>query len=166
VLKLDVAHDRVNDRAPGRPAWPAFSRSADDAFLCRLNASGQKWVIIVDPDDRPVYVLDADHFIRDAIFCPKPPDPQAYCHRPIVVTDPDARLDSVLGRLRVRPERPGDDVIDEDLILVWGKTRRVITGSDLLGRLLRGVATVVEAPATAPDAPAEAKPRARAAPRK
>ena len=27
-----------------------------------------------------------------------------------------------------------------DLILVWGSQRRIITGSDLLGRLLRGIA--------------------------
>jgi metal transporter CNNM len=37
-------------------------------------------------------------------------------------------------------ERPDDDVIDNDLILVWGSQRRIITGSDLLGRLLRGIA--------------------------
>jgi len=48
----------------------------------------------------------------------------------------------MLGRLRVRPEHPGDDVIDDDLILVWDNTKRVITGGDLLGRLLRGIATV------------------------
>jgi hypothetical protein len=52
------------------------------------------------------------------------------------------RLGEVLGRLKVAPERPGDDVIDNDMILVWGSQRRIITGSDLLGRLLRGIATV------------------------
>lgn len=35
----------------------------------------------------------------------------------------------------------GDDVIDEDLVLVWEcEVRRIITGADLLGRLLRGIA--------------------------
>src|SRR5262249_15582798 len=47
-----------------------------------------------------------------------------------------------LGARNVFPERPDDDVIDNDLILVWGSQRRIITGSDLLGRLLRGIATV------------------------
>ena len=134
VIKLEVAGER--------PAWPAYTHSPDDPFLRRLNASGQKWVIIVDPADTPRFVLDADHFIRDAIFCETPPDPQAYCHRPIVVTSLTTRLDSVLGRLTVRPERQGDDVIDDDLILVWTEKKRVITGGDLLGRLLRGVAAV------------------------
>lgn len=41
----------------------------------------------------------------------------------------------------VEPEKPGDDVIDKDLILVWTeRERRIITGSDLLGRLLRKIA--------------------------
>jgi hypothetical protein len=41
----------------------------------------------------------------------------------------------------VTPERPGDDVIDDDLILVWAPDeRRIITGADILGRLLRGIA--------------------------
>lgn len=39
----------------------------------------------------------------------------------------------------MRPKHPEDDVIDHDLILVWGKQKRIITGADLLGRLLRGI---------------------------
>jgi metal transporter CNNM len=31
-------------------------------------------------------------------------------------------------------------VIDADVILVWGAEKRVITGADILGRLLRGIA--------------------------
>lgn len=151
------------DVADGRPSWPQFTRSPDDAFLRRLNASGEKWDIIVDRAGNPMLVLDADHFIRDAIFGQVPPDPRAYCHRPIVVTDMNTRLGNVLGRLKVRPERPGDDVIDEDLILVWGETKRVITGGDLLGRLLRGVATVEKAPS--PDGAADGTGRGRAVPR-
>jgi metal transporter CNNM len=52
------------------------------------------------------------------------------------------RLGDVIGMMTVVPEHPGDDVIAHDLILVWGTQRRIITGSDLLGRLLRGIATV------------------------
>jgi len=44
--------------------------------------------------------------------------------------------------MTVAPERPDDDVIDNDLILVWGAQKRIITGADLLGRLLRGIASV------------------------
>jgi hypothetical protein len=52
------------------------------------------------------------------------------------------RLGEVIGHLQVVQEQPDDDVIDNDLILIWGAQRRIITGSDLLGRLLRGIATV------------------------
>jgi hypothetical protein len=40
----------------------------------------------------------------------------------------------------VHPEHSEDDVIDNDLILCWDKKRRIITGADILGRLLRGIA--------------------------
>jgi hypothetical protein len=50
-------------------------------------------------------------------------------------------LGLVLSRLQVSPQEPADDVIDDDLILIWGEQKRVITGSDILGRLLRGIAT-------------------------
>ena len=30
-------------------------------------------------------------------------------------------------------------IIDQDVILLWGENKRVITGADVLGRLLRGI---------------------------
>ena len=69
--------------------------------------------------------------------------PRAYWHRPTVVRDMKSKLGDVIGRMKVvAPERPGDDVIDNDLILVWGPQRRIITGADLLGRLLRDIVTL------------------------
>jgi metal transporter CNNM len=124
----------------GRPLVPKFTCASDDPFLRQLDASGKKWVIFVDEVGQPVMVLDAHHFLRDALFDQVSAGPQAYWHRPIVVTDTDTRLGDVIGRMRVKPEHPGDDVIDHDLILVWGKQKRIITGADLLGRLLRGIA--------------------------
>jgi metal transporter CNNM len=32
-----------------------------------------------------------------------------------------------------------DDVIKKDIILLWGDKKQIITGSDILGRLLRGI---------------------------
>ena len=45
-----------------------------------------------------------------------------------------------MARLKVFSESLGDDVIDEDAIVFWGEEKRVITGADLLGRLLKGIA--------------------------
>ena len=124
-----------------RPMLPKFDRWPDDPFLRRLNASGKKWVIIVDTSGRPSFVLDAHHFLRDSLFNATSVDPEIYWHRPIVVTDLRTPLGSVIGRMKVKPEHPQDDVIDNDLILVWGQEKRIITGADLLGRLLRGIVT-------------------------
>jgi metal transporter CNNM len=72
-------------------------------------------------------------------------DLEVYWHRSLIVSDMNTRLGDVIGRMKVRPkhsEEPKhseDDVIDNDLLLVWGKQKRIITGSDLLGRLLRGI---------------------------
>jgi metal transporter CNNM len=62
-----------------------------------------------------------------------PPDHCDRCVQP---------LGEVIGRMKVKPEHPEDDVIDDDLILVWGIQRRIITGADLLGRLLRGITII------------------------
>jgi metal transporter CNNM len=128
--------------AGGRCALPAFKPSPDDPFLQRVNASGKKWVIVTDLDGEPAFVLDSHHFLRDALFNQPHKNQGACWHRPVIVRDMQTRLGDVIGCLKVVQERPDDDVIDDDLILVWGLQRRIITGSDLLGRLLRGVANV------------------------
>jgi hypothetical protein len=124
----------------GRPILPRFEFSADDLFLRQIDASGKKWVVFTDLSGRPQLVLEAHHFLRDALFDELKVAPEAYWHRPIIVDDMRARLGDVIGCMKVRAEHPADDVIDEDIILVWGGQRRIITGADLLGRLLRGIA--------------------------
>lgn len=123
----------------GMPVCPEFLPTPDDPFLRRLQESGKKWVIITDPAGNPGMLLDADAFLRDALFHREPFNPYDYCHRPLVVTDMQTRLGDVIMKLTVSPKRPGDDVIEKDIILVWGEDRRVITGADILGRLLRGI---------------------------
>ena len=128
--------------ANGRCVLPAFSASPDDPFLQRINASGKKWVIVTDLAGEPAFVLDSHHFLRDALFNQSDTIQGTCWHRPVIVRDMETRLGEVIGHLKVVPERPDDDVIDNDLILVWGSQRRIITGSDLLGRLLRGIVSI------------------------
>jgi metal transporter CNNM len=123
----------------GRPVFPAFRPAPDDPFLRRLDAAGRKWVIFTDPAGEPQLVLNDHRFLRDVLF-DQSARPEAYWHRPIVVTDPRTKLGEVIGLMKVKPEHPEDDVVDNDLILIWAKQRRIITGADLLGRLLRGIA--------------------------
>jgi len=133
IITLPIEHNR--------PVLPKFERTASDPFLQQLNVSGKKWVIILDPSGRPSFVLDVHHFLRDSLFETQAPEPEVHWHRPIVVTDMRTPLGAVIGNLKVKAEHPEDDVIDDDLILVWSEQKRIITGADLLGRLLRGIVT-------------------------
>jgi len=142
---------------------PPFNASPDDPFLRRLDASGMKWIVVTNPEGEPEFVLDTHYFLRDALFNQLESSPGIYWHRPIIVRDMKTRLGEVIGQMTVTPERPDDDVVDNDIIVVWGEQRRIITGADLLGRLMRGIATVVtphHTPHTAmpPDTPAKAAP--------
>jgi len=150
IIKLSVAS--------GRCVLPAFNPSPVDPFLRQVNASGKKWVIVTDLSGEPAFVLDAHDFLRRALFNQCDKEKGAYWHRPIIVRDMQTRLGDVIGQLKVIQERADDDVIDDDLILVWGAQRRIITGSDLLGRLLRGIATV-EPAAWAANSPSRREPR-------
>jgi hypothetical protein len=124
------------------PVFPEFQRNASDPFIQKVHASGKKWVIITDEEDEPKLVLDSDEFLRAALIDEKPLQPYAYCHRPIIVKDPYTKVGSVIWRLKVKPETSEDDVIDDDVILVWSDEHRVIiTGADILGRLMRGIVT-------------------------
>lgn len=124
----------------GMPVFPSFERRVMDPFLLNVNSSGKKWVIIVDERNQPYLVLNANAFLREALFGAEAINPYIYCHRPIIVTDSSTLLGKVLSRLKVYPKSAVDDVISDDLILIWSNEKRVITGTDILGRLLRGIA--------------------------
>lgn len=126
----------------GLPQLPPFERKGSDPFLQRVHAAGKKWVVIVDDSDQPRFVLDAHRFLRGAWFDGDRFRPEAHWHRPIVLKDPNTPLGQVLGRMRVQPQHAEDDVIDQDMILVWAEPKRIITGADLLGRLMRGIVRV------------------------
>ncbi len=120
------------------PVIPEFQSKSDDPFLCKVQASGKKWVVLTNPEDEPLLVLDADAFLR-SIFFDRKANPYQFCHRPIIVKRDSTPLGKVIWKLKVSPEHSEDDVVDHDIILVWDSERRIITGADILGRLLRGI---------------------------
>jgi len=124
----------------GRPIYPEFKHHVTDPFLQRVNASGKKWVIITDENNEPALVLNSNAFLRDALLEQGKTNPYIYSHRPIIIKDEKILLGKVIANLKVNSPTLSDDVIDEDLVLVWGNNKRVITGTDILGRLLRGIA--------------------------
>lgn len=122
------------------PIFPEIQRVFSDPFLQQIQISHKKWIIITDANSDPKLVVDADSFLRNALYEVKPFYPYIYCHRPLVVRDSQMLLGNVLRQLRVHPEHAEDDVIDHDVILFWtDQEKRIITGADILGRLLRGI---------------------------
>jgi len=130
----------------GRAIFPDFKSIPSDPFLQKLHASGHKWAIVVDESETPCVALDVDGFLRATVFQEDKPEILHYAHRPVVIRDPKTRLGAALPLLRVRPRDSDDDVIDEDILLYWGESKRIITGADLLGRLLRGISRREKAP--------------------
>ena len=98
-------------------------------------------MILTDANGEPHYALNADSFLRSAIFEERTFNPVEFCHKPIIIRDPDTLLGEIISHLKVHSEHAEDDVVDHDIILLWsGEHRKIITGSDVLGRLLRGIA--------------------------
>ena len=123
----------------GWPVFPKLERSADDPFVQRVQASGMRWIIITSQEDEPLLALDADDFLRGVLFGQGLLDPRAYCHQPLIVRDETTLLGDIITRLKVWPDHAHDDVIDQDIVLVWGAEKRIITGADILGYLMRGI---------------------------
>ena len=124
----------------GRPLFPPVRWVKDDPFLHQVNVSGKKWVVLTDKQGDPNWVMNANAFLRAGCFDAEPIKFASYCHRPIIVRDTSVLLGEVLTQLKVTPKDKTDDVIDNDLILVWGKEqKRIITGADILGRLMHGI---------------------------
>ena len=132
IISLPIKH--------AYPLFPLFERNPEDPFIQKIASSSKKWVVITDERGEPRFVIDSHIFLREALFGSDNFNPKKFCHRPLIVRNANLPLGQVLGKLTVRPDKPGDDVVDEDLILIWTETeRRIITGSDILGRLLRGI---------------------------
>jgi len=123
----------------GQLIFPKYKQDASDPFLRQIEKSGKKWVVLINEEKMPLSVLDADSFLRHALFKSPPPDPSWYCHKPILIEDFSTRLGNILHRFKVHGIKPHDDVIEQDIVLLWGSNKRIITGADILGRLMRGI---------------------------
>ncbi|MFY0989719.1 DUF21 domain-containing protein [Halomonas sp. C05BenzN] len=145
---LDPGSVFVLPFAGARPVFPDMERTRHDAFLRGLQACGKSRAVVVDEAGEPRLVIDVNAFLRAALFEADEFRPLAHCHRPIVVRDPAVPLGEVIGRFRVRPSHREDDVLDEDVILLWADEKRILTGSDILGRLLRGIVRIAPAAST------------------
>ena len=122
------------------PVLPSFEASPNDPFLKKIQQSGHKWIVLVNEEQKPLLVLDADGFLRSALFKPSSDfSPYHYCHRPVLIADPQQPLGDVIGHLKTNQDPLCDNPIEHDIILLWTDQPRIITGADILGRLLKGI---------------------------
>jgi hypothetical protein len=122
-----------------RPKFPKIEKSMQDEFLRKLDKSKKKWVIVTNEKGIPKLVIDSDGFIRSALFDSGQPNPYKFSHYPIIVKNSSIPLGEVIKKLKVDSKELEDDVIDQDIILLWGDKKQIITGADILGRLLHGI---------------------------
>jgi hypothetical protein len=126
------------------PIIPQSTSKEGEAFAKLVNQSGHKWIVLTDLKQKPRLVLDADGFLRSLMFAESDIDGYAFCHRPVLIDDDKCTLGVALSELKKasNQEELSTDVIHHDLVLIWTpEVKRVITGADILGRLLKGIGT-------------------------
>lgn len=135
IFELQVLHGRPRFFDDG-----TMPQDAQQDFGLRVAAAGCHWIIITEQGSKPILALDADAYLR-ALFTSGGTvlDPLEFCHRPVVVTDPYIRLGSVIALFKADTAAQSDLPLKNDVILLWGQQRRIITGADVLGRLFKGI---------------------------
>lgn len=123
----------------GELVFPNFKEKASDEFIRKVDQSRKKWVILTDESGHPEFVMDSDGFLRSVLIDKFKTDPRDYCHRPVIVKNPSIPLGDVIKSIVNTTPDEKDDVIKQDVILLWSKRKLIITGADILGRLLKGI---------------------------
>lgn len=123
----------------GLPVFPEINLSTQDDFFDEIYAAQKKWVVIVDHKNTPRFVLNTDRLLRSMVLNKEDANLMDYCHKPILIENREAKLGDFIPQLEVQAEDTHDNIVDEDVILLWSGEKRIITGADILGRLLRGI---------------------------
>jgi hypothetical protein len=124
----------------GNIVFPAYDTNATDAFIMQINKSGKKWVVFTNEKDEPKLALDSDGFLRSELFCQECEGIEKYCHKPLIIRDEDANLGDIIKGLKHQIDIESDNPIEKDIVLLWGSNnKRIFTGADIFGRLLKGI---------------------------
>ncbi|MBK1830325.1 DUF21 domain-containing protein [Verrucomicrobiaceae bacterium R5-34] len=123
------------------PTIPAMDTEEGKQWIQSLKKHPRKWAVIVGEHGVPQLVLKTTEFLSALYAKGAAASVYDYCHRPIVVDDAQSTLDDVLGEFVVEADGVDDHVVDRDVVLYWTDARkRIITGADIFGRLLLGIA--------------------------
>jgi metal transporter CNNM len=121
------------------PLFPRVQADVRDPFLLELDRSKRSWTVIVDPGGEPRLLLRTNDFIREALFSRDTFDPLRHCCRPIVIRSGERCLGELLPHIRVSPGAQSSNRVVNTAILLWDENPRILTGTDILDRLLRGI---------------------------
>lgn len=124
----------------GSAKFPKLIKDINDPFIKLIQSSGKHWVIFTDHTNEPILVMDADGFLRHALLSFEDTNPLHFCHKPLVIHDTETTIGEAMAMLKFDSSIKHDDIIKHDVILIWAREKRIITGRDLLGSLLRGIA--------------------------
>lgn len=126
------------------PHFPELTSDEGKKFIEALKKHPNHTAVIVGDENVPQLVIDTTLFLSNHYANPNV-DIYKYCHRPIVIDDSSTTLDAVLDKFVVEADDANDLVVDRDVALCWTENdKRIITGADILGRLLKGIARRVE----------------------
>lgn len=132
IVSLPTDNDKV--------LFPDHRATSNNEFINRINQSGEKWIIITNGLQEPILVLDADGFLRSNLLASENEPIENFCHPPLVIKDGNINIGKIIKLLKSNIEKHSDSPIDLDVVLFWTKeNKRIITGADLLGRLLKGI---------------------------
>lgn len=123
------------------PSLPMPNTDEGRKFIASLKRYPNMMAVIVNEQGMPQLVVKTTQYLSRVFSQGDEVDIYGCCYRPVVVSDPEATLDTVLGEFVVEAYDKNDDVVDRDVVLYWTEgEKRIITGADIFGRLLRGIA--------------------------
>lgn len=123
------------------PIIPEIINPQESEFLKQLNRSGHRWVVLTNEQQEPLLVVDADGLLRSVFFETEKFDPYLFCHRPTIITDENTMLNNAIITMKASEsiDKSFDGAIERDVLLIWGDNKRIITGADIFGLLLKGM---------------------------
>lgn len=118
------------ERKNGKIVIPEMKANQDSEFVKKVNASMKEWVILVDEQGDPHYVLNSNHF-RSEFSKGKSFDPIDLCQNPLTFKSGRTSFLVALSSLRSMPSK---------VVLVWEKEeKRIITNREALRLVLKGI---------------------------
>jgi len=125
---------------------PEFGSVEHLNFVKALREHSNKRAILTDTENRPYYVLDTSAFLSRLtgnIATDSTVNLRYFCIRPAFVSNPKQKLDQVLSKFVVEADARDAHTVDRDVILFHKDDEMyILTGTDILGQLLKGIATV------------------------